>query len=1237
MPSVPRFIPGPWSLCSATCGAGTQIRKVKCQVLLSFSQSVEDLPDDECEGTKPQTEQGCYSGPCNSEMGDYDRAENLNELHAWEYKGFTECSESCAGGVQEAIVVCLNKQTRERTDESLCSLQARPPQLVKVCKLTPCPPRWEIGKWSACSSSCGVGLQTRDVFCMNLLSHETNETATLEDKNCPWSKPGNVQACNHINCPPDWHSEEWQQCSQSCGRGVQIRWISCKQRMADGSFRYQPEEFCLTPKPDSRQLCVSIDCPTQWLPSKWSQCSSTCGEGTQRRDVVCKKMGHGGISITLNASDCSSLSRPPLLQPCFAMPCATPGVTRNEKKLYQQGPRILGLRKIYVQLRKERKLQFNIGGQAYLLPKTAVLLRCPVRRFRKSMIMWEKDGKHLSSSPHVTITHFGYIKINQLKAINVGTYTCVAGPARDNFVIKIIGFNNKLAESSSSRQEEGIGIANEALSSKDKHAPGVRWNKTDKSRFFIYPNAQYDGIILKILELKGWSQENLDSRESHESREKDAASVEDASAESIVPQTFVIDQERLDEIIRAISRQSDDLKDIYATHVISQLIAEISKVQPDANKSKLKFSEKSKSTSSVESSFHKLTTDDHRLPKLSSVKLTSSKESIHTSTDLLKAPIIRQKTNGKVLVSSTELIAEIGRTVLLTSWTRSLTLKCEAEGNPKPLISWTKNGQSLKYSKRIKILPDKALKIYDPNESDVGVYNCTATSPIGLDSRSTNVAVTEKPIIRMSKHDLVNINSTSVSVDVGSVVIARLGANITIKCQVNGVPKPSVTWTKEQAPLGSNVQFLQDGSLSIIKAAPVNQGLYSCSVLNAQGQATAATNLILHDPPRAFPEFKNLMLKLAVTGYDIHTVLASRPGTKELLSTGSNVLIGCPVKGFPKPGISWLHNGKPISMGLGPGQALALQQILQIPNITKGLQGDYSCRAQNEAGTLTLKVTVEIAEYEWLFGGFLPCSAPCGNKGLKFPKLKCLRDNGTEVDKYYCKGKTHPDIQPIECNVRDCPPRWTVTSWSPCSQLCGRGIRKRLVSCQKVTAGGMLIDLSPGFCAQSGKKPVDSQTCEKQLCSQWVTSIWSQCNGLCVGMRLGTQHRHVVCQAQNGTRLPSPQCSGSTRPISTRNCTSDVCTVQWQSSSWTPCTSSCGNHGFQSRRVKCVHRRTNRQTREQFCWWKQRPVNWQRCNIMPCEKLDCRDTTRYCEMVKQLRLCVLPQYKLRCCESCNGI
>lgn len=102
-----RFVPEAWSACTVTCGVGTQVRIVKCQVLLSFSQSVADLPVDECEGPKPASQRACYAGPCNGELPESNPGEmdgllgglqDFDELYDWEYKGFTKCSESCGGG-----------------------------------------------------------------------------------------------------------------------------------------------------------------------------------------------------------------------------------------------------------------------------------------------------------------------------------------------------------------------------------------------------------------------------------------------------------------------------------------------------------------------------------------------------------------------------------------------------------------------------------------------------------------------------------------------------------------------------------------------------------------------------------------------------------------------------------------------------------------------------------------------------------------------------------------------------------------------------------------------------------------------------------------------------------------------------------------------------------------------------------------------------------------------------------
>lgn len=45
-------------------------------------------------------------------------------------------------GVQEAVVICLNKQTREAADQSLCVSSRRPPQILQDCRTQPCLPRY---------------------------------------------------------------------------------------------------------------------------------------------------------------------------------------------------------------------------------------------------------------------------------------------------------------------------------------------------------------------------------------------------------------------------------------------------------------------------------------------------------------------------------------------------------------------------------------------------------------------------------------------------------------------------------------------------------------------------------------------------------------------------------------------------------------------------------------------------------------------------------------------------------------------------------------------------------------------------------------------------------------------------------------------------------------------------------------------------------------------------------------
>ncbi|KAF7244552.1 ADAMTS-like protein 1 [Varanus komodoensis] len=67
-----------------------------------------------------------------------------------------------------------------------------------------------------------------------------------------------------------------------------------------------------------------------------------------------------------------------------------------------------------------------------------------------------------------------------------------------------------------------------------------------------------------------------------------------------------------------------------------------------------------------------------------------------------------------------------------------------------------------------------------------------------------------------------------------------------------------------------------------------------------------------------------------------------------------------------------------------------------------------------------------------------------------------------------------------------------VTSWSQCTQGCGGGIQTRRVTCQKLTAAGNSVPMPNDACVQVAKRPVDTQSCNRQLCVEWATSTWGQ-------------------------------------------------------------------------------------------------------------------------------------------------
>nr|XP_042899314.1 hemicentin-1 isoform X1 [Parasteatoda tepidariorum] len=501
------------------------------------------------------------------------------------------------------------------------------------------------------------------------------------------------------------------------------------------------------------------------------------------------------------------------------------------------------------------------------------------------------------------------------------------------------------------------------------------------------------------------------------------------------------------------------------------------------------------------------------------------------------AAAVRVRTPPVILGSSGVKTVQVKDTVIL---------HCLVKGDPSPNIIWVKNGQQLVFNHHIQLSQNGSLFIYNSSDQDSGHYKCVASNDFGSAEQVAELVVRSKPRFVIMPH---NTKATE-------------GSNVFLDCKVNGEPKPSVAWFKDNIPILKQERILifPNSTLEIVAAQIDDEGVYSCLANNSLGTSVKEAQIIIivHGKWSEWQDWGECSATCG-EGRQFRQRFCNNPAPrnngKTCIGISSEVKQctqdPCPVNGEWGNWIEWQE----CSVTCGVGQRLR-HRMCDNP---KPKYGGSNCSGTEMEAESCLLTKCPVDGRWSLWSEWQPCSVSCG-KGNQQRVRECNNPEPLHGGQL-CFGESK-EIQ--ECYTEDCPVNgdWSAWSeWSFCSSSCGGGIRERKRACDSpypANGGHQCIGASYqiDYC-NSAQCPVNGEW------GQWST--WGPCSSSC---NKGQKKRFRSCdnpEPAGGGR----DCSGASQEIEV--CNAHLCPVdgKWSEwSAWSTCSVSCGT-GVRSRIRQC--------------------------------------------------------------------
>ncbi|KAL0973959.1 hypothetical protein UPYG_G00213430 [Umbra pygmaea] len=241
---------------------------------------------------------------------------------------------------------------------------------------------------------------------------------------------------------------------------------------------------------------------------------------------------------------------------------------------------------------------------------------------------------------------------------------------------------------------------------------------------------------------------------------------------------------------------------------------------------------------------------------------------------------------------------------------RTMKLQCPVEGDPPPLIMWTKDGRNIHSGwMRFRVL-QQALRIKDVEAEDAGTFICKATNGFGsvninytlivIDDSSSRREVEgtagDEEYITDISGKLVRPRFTQPAKMRKRVIARPVGSSVRLKCMASGTPRPDIVWLKDNKPL--TPEEVGEGrkkkwTLSLKNLAPENSGKYTCHVSNRAGEINATYKLEVIQRTNSKP------------------ILTGTHPVNTTVDYGGTTSFQCKVRSDVKPVIQWLKRVEP--------------------------------------------------------------------------------------------------------------------------------------------------------------------------------------------------------------------------------------------------------------------------------------------------------------------------------------